>query len=389
MDPDSLIFLKTLAAWATLGIAMPAVLYLTVLAFTACFPARNIPRDDRRKRRFAVVIPAHNESLLIAGTIKGALELNYPKDSFQIVVIADNCSDDTAQIARARGVRVVERATDPGKGQALQAVFTLLLEEDWDGFLVMDADTEIHPDSLQHLNDAMAQGARALQLYYGVLNPAESMRTAVMELAFASINGLRPRGRRALGFSAGIFGNGFCLAREVLTRVPYDAHSIVEDVEYHLRLLEGGYKVRFLDRVWVKAQMPATAKDAKSQRIRWERGRLGLIRSLLPRLMKRLFSGRLSALEALLDLLVPPVTQLVLLLLVPLALGPNPFRLAALAGVFLLGCHYALAALRYGSPRRMCRIALYVPWYMVWKFFILAGSLFRHKHLPWVRTKRH
>ena len=340
-------------------------------------------------KKIVVVIPAHNESQMIAGTVTGVLSQSYPASLVSVFVIADNCSDTTAELARQAGARVLERFDRPGKGQALDTAFQLLLQEDADAFMVVDADTVLDPDTLAAVANALDQDAKVLQVRYGVLNPEESWRTAAMELALASFNALRPRGKAQIGVSAGLFGNGFCLSREALTRVPYLAGSVVEDLEYHLHLLRAGLKVQFLDGVSVKAQMPATAADSKSQRVRWERGRFGLVRNMAPALLKELLRGRLFAFEALIDVCILPVSLIGLSLIVPLLLGPWPFRWAALLGLAALAFHYGVAALRFGSMSRLVQVAFHVPWYVVWKCAALVASLFQQRNLPWIRTKRH
>ncbi len=373
--------------------ALPT-LYLTLLGLAGLLPSRR-PSDSRdgEPLRIAVLIPAHNETLLIADTVADVFKQDYPKTCFSVMTVADNCTDNTAELARNQGAQVLERQRDPGKGQALNEAFDALLAEHWDAILVVDADTRLHPQLLAEISREMKAGARVVQAFYGVLNPQETQRTAAMELALASFNGLRPKGKTALGLSCGLFGNGFCLHRSVLEKTPYAARSIVEDLEYHLRLLEAGEKVRFLDHVWVKAQMPATAADSSSQRVRWERGRMTLARKLAPGLIKQIFKGKLRLLDALADLCMPPVSILALLFLGPLVLGAVSGNISliysASAGILLLVLHYLAAGIRFGSWARTLRICLFLPWYLIWKTVILARSFFTNKRLPWVRTNRH
>ena len=210
-----------------------------------------------------------------------------------------------------------------------------------------------------------------------------------MELTTASFNGLRPQGRTALGMSSGIYGNGFCLSREVVEKVPYLAHSIVEDIEYHMHLLKAGYKVAFADQVWVKAQMPMGGRGSEVQRVRWERGRLRMIRRYAPDQLRRAVKGDTFALDGLLDVIMPPVSVIVLLLLPPLILGTTPQRILSLALVLALVLHYLIAAWRYGNLGNLPRLAVYVPWYILWKTYIVISSLITERELGWIRTDRH
>lgn len=379
--------LTALALWLLLLLSGLPLLYLLATTLAALFP-RRYPAAGGAPRRIAILIPAHNEALLIADTVGNALQQDYSAEAMTVFVIADNCSDDTAALARAAGARVLERQGNPGKGQGLHDALGLLLEEDWDAFLVMDADSHLDPATLRALNDALAAGSRAVQIRYGVLNPTQSIRTRAMELSTASFNALRPLGKASLGLSAGINGNGFCLSRDTVRQVPYLAHSIVEDIEYHMLLLKAGIRVDFLDRVWVKAQMPVGGRGAQVQRVRWERGRIITIRNYAPALLRAWLGGHTRALDGLIDVLMPPVSLVVLALLPALLAGDFAQRAVAFAGLAILALHYALAAWRYGSVMDLFMLVGYIPWYVLWKTWVVVASLLTEKNLPWIRTDR-
>ncbi|MEI7613000.1 MAG: glycosyltransferase family 2 protein [Betaproteobacteria bacterium] len=380
--------LIALAIWSCLLLSGLPLLYLLATTLAALSPRLPYGPEDRF-RRIVILIPAHNESLLISGTVKDALLQNYPNGSSAVFVIADNCSDDTAELARQAGARILERQGNPGKGQGLHEALELLMQEDWDAFVVMDADSRLHRDTLKSINAALADGSRALQIRYGVLNPTDSIRTYAMELSTASFNALRPLGKSALGISAGINGNGFCITRQTVKTVPYLAHSIVEDIEYHMLLLKAGIRVDFLDQVWVKAQMPIGGRGSEVQRVRWERGRVATIRTYAPGLFRDLLQGQRRALDGLIDVLMPPVSLVFLGLMPALACGNIAQRSAALAGIAILAGHYLLAAWRYGSFKGLLLLSAYIPWYVLWKSYIVIASMITEKNLPWVRTDRH
>ncbi|MGB0466834.1 MAG: glycosyltransferase family 2 protein [Pontibacterium sp.] len=338
--------------------------------------------------RFAVVIPAHNESLLITDTVTAALKQNYDQARYKVVVIADNCTDDTADKARAAGAYVIERTGPPGKGQALHYAFEGLLGENWDAFLIVDADSLMHENVLKALDEEMSRGAKVVQLRYAIRNPEDSMRTRALELGMASYNALRPKGRTALGLSSGIFGNGFCISREALEAVPYLAHSIVEDLEYHIHLLRKGYKTVFTDKACVYAEMPASVDASKTQRIRWERGRWIIIRAYASGLLHRSLKGDRFAMDGLSDLLTPPATLMLYPLLAAAILGDTVVRAGAALLFLLLVAHYMIASMRYGSVKGLFRIACFVPWYLVWKTWLFITSMIKEKNLGWNRTGR-
>ena len=378
----------TVIIWSTLLLASLPLLYLLATSVAALFPKRYTV-SDKAPKRIVVLIPAHNESLLISETVSNACCQNYSKEVMTVFVIADNCTDNTAELARSAGARVLERQGDPGKGQGLNDALAQLMPEGWDAFLIMDADSHLHPDTLRDLNKALASGSGAIQIRYGVLNPDESIRTRAMELATASFSGLRSHGRSVLGISAGINGNGFCLTRETVQQVPYLAHSIVEDIEYHVHLMRAGICVDFLDEVWVKAQMPVGGRGSEVQRTRWERGRVLTIQHYAKGLFIDLMHGNRRAFDGLLDIMMPPVSLVALCLLPALVFGNLAQRIAALIGIFILGTHYFFAALRFGSLINMLIVSVYIPWYVIWKTYIVLASFVTDKHLPWIRTERH
>ena len=156
---------------------------------------------------------------------------------------------------------MVERidALRRGKGYALEDPFAMLLAEGFDAFIVIDADTVVEPNLLVEIVTLFESGADGVQTRYGVLNYNVSTRTRLMNIALMAFNVLRPRGRDRLGLSSGILGNGFALSRATLIAVPYAAHSIVEDLEYHLKLVRHDRRIEFADRTTVRADMPVSA----------------------------------------------------------------------------------------------------------------------------------
>jgi cellulose synthase/poly-beta-1,6-N-acetylglucosamine synthase-like glycosyltransferase len=225
------------------------------------------------------------------------------------VVIADNCTDSTAALAASAGTRVLVRtdALRRGKGFALEDAFATLLAENFDAIVVIDADTIVEANLLVEIVALLESGADGVQTRYRVLNSTASIRTRLMSVALMAFNMLRPRGRDRLGFSAGVLGNGFALTRTTLEAVPYDAHSIVEDLEYHLRLVRSGRKIEFADGTTVRADMPTCAPGASTQRARWEGGRIRMIGQHSIGLAAEIVRGNVKLIEPLLELWLLPL----------------------------------------------------------------------------------
>jgi cellulose synthase/poly-beta-1,6-N-acetylglucosamine synthase-like glycosyltransferase len=268
------------------------LLLLVILSKLETGPSAGPPR-----LRFDVIVPAHDEEQNIAQTVGALLALDWPRELFRVVVVADNCSDATAARAAEAGADVLVRndATLRGKGYALQLAFEKSLAGSADAVVVIDADTVVTQDLLRAFAARLERGAKAVQADYAVRNPDASWRTRLMSIAFSAFHQLRSTGRERLGVSCGLRGNGMCFSREVLREVPHEAFSIVEDVEYGIRLGEAGYRVHHAGEAHVYGEMVAGEKASRSQRRRWEGGRLQLAKLHGPRLLRLGLARRSSA----------------------------------------------------------------------------------------------
>ncbi|MEJ6006935.1 glycosyltransferase [Paucibacter sp. AS339] len=385
-------WLQALGALACL-ISLPGSLYLALLTLAAlCAPAQRASKKLNAASaalEIVLLVPAHNESEGILRTLRSLKAALLGDSHARIVVVADNCEDDTAALARAEGVEVLERH-DPllrGKGHALRYAFEHIGVADW--FIVIDADTDVERDFLPRMRRAMASDADALQCRYRVRDPLSHPRATLADVALGAWNVLRPRGRAALGLSAGILGNGFALSRRTLQRLPYGAGSIVEDVEYHQMLLQAGLGVHWVDDTQVRGDMPAASDAAAQQRARWEGGRLRLLLDRAVPLLGAVMSGRWRLLDPLLDLCLLPLAWHCALLLLALWLGGPLAQLAASLGLLVLALHVGLALHLIGAGRAHLLALLDVPLYLCWKLG-LAGRVWRsaQRRAAWVRSAR-
>lgn len=340
--------------------------------------------------RIAVLIPAHDEAAHIARCVASVLACDRGAYDLDVVVIADNCRDETARIAGMAGARALERFDEDrrGKGAALDFAISRLINEPYLGFIVVDADSVVSANLVRAVGDRFARGDRALQCVNLPLNADASRRIRLMNLALLSMNVYRPMGRELLGLSVGLFGNGFALSRDLLLAVPYSANSITEDLEYHLRLIERGYRVRFAPEASVLSDFPISREGAETQRARWEGGRLMLQRKSFAPLLAKIASGRLALVEPFLELMSLPLSYEVLVL-GALALIPSPIpRAYGLAGLALVALQTILSAAIYGKPSDF-KAFLEIPAYILWKLLKLP-RIFRSsaEDAAWVRTKR-
>jgi cellulose synthase/poly-beta-1,6-N-acetylglucosamine synthase-like glycosyltransferase len=377
-------------------ITLPGTIELALLTIAGILPSRAVgPGADGRDvtiRKLAVVIPAHNEAQSITACVRSVAACAPPPGiAVAIVVVADNCSDATAPLSRAAGARVIERidTTLRGKGFALHYAFTQLLGEDFDAMLIVDADSRLEANAIVAVAQKLAAGADGVQMPYLVLNADASIRVRLMNIALMAFHRLRPRGRERLGLSVGIFGNGFALSRATLEAVPYDAHSVVEDLEYHLRLVESGRRIGFAERTAVYGAMPTGGRGARTQRARWEGGRLRMITEHAPALARAVLRGRHLLLEPLLELLLLPLAFHVTLLIAVLIVPFEPTRLYASAALLLVTLHVVAGIIVGGGGRRDFIALLAAPFYIVWKLANL-GAIVRTASgiAEWIRTAR-
>jgi 1,2-diacylglycerol 3-beta-glucosyltransferase len=403
--------------------------YLLVLLAAAAGAKRRLVSTDAKSRpmsdgaasnlpRLVVVIPAHNEELVLAATLSSLAAQDYPHGRREVVVVADNCSDTTAAIAREHGATVMERMNrdERGKGYALAWAFDQLLRgpEPADAFVIVDADTWVAPDFLTLIAARLARqtdsrGYCALQGRYGVLNASDGWRAALMAGAFDLFNHIKPLGRERLGLGVGLKGNGMAFTRALLRDAAWQGSSVTEDIDYGLDLARHhGVRVGYAPEALVLAQMPTTAAQASSQRERWEGGRYQLVRQrALPLLAEGLRRRSLLLWDAGIDLLLPPLAELAALIVVWAVLvgigaatgllpGAAVWLGLAAAGAVGLAC-YILIGLRVSdAPRAAYAAMAHAPVYAVWKLCLYAARFVRKRASrtggpqsdEWVRTER-
>lgn len=388
-------------------IAAP-ILYLCLLSLSAILETR------RRKARqsssaavaadhycsIAILIPSHDEELIINTLLKSLASLDYPVDRYLVCVVADNCTDRTAELARAfDGVRVYERfdQNKRGKGYALNWVMQELEGEEtpFEAYVVLDADSVVEPTFLRSLNRELEGGAQALQASNSVLNTTESPSTALRWIALSLMNHVRPLGRNGLGASSTLTGNGMCLRRSLLLRYPWQAFSTGEDYQYYLTLVGNGERVRYVPEALVRSQMPVRFDQMRTQDIRWEAtDDSQSARRRVPTLLRAGLKSRdFVRIEAAIEVLVPPLSFLVgacvlflvasLLLRSVSGLWGSLFLIAGLLGY--IGTAFYLLC----PPLSVYRAFLYAPGFIFWKLWVYLVLRRNPRYTgEWVRTDR-
>lgn len=228
------------------------------------------------KNSFAMIVAAHNEDVVIGKLIESMQNQNYPKDMYDIFVIADNCTDKTADIARKYGVNVYERVNKDqrGKGYALEYIFSKLfkLEKQYDAISIFDADNLVDKDFLKEMDSKMKEGYKVVQGYIDSKNPEDSWISTSYSIAFWSQNRMFQLSRNNVGFSNQIGGTGFSIAMDTLKELGWGATCLTEDLEFTCKLILNGEKVGWAHDAKIYDEKPLGIKASWIQRRRWMQG---------------------------------------------------------------------------------------------------------------------
>ena len=382
---------------AIVALVPASVLLVEVLA--ALVPAR---RDDDvaatvAPPRVAVLIPAHDEAGGIAATVRAIRAQLASQD--RLLVVADNCSDATAEIAAANGAEVVVRndAERRGKGYALDFGVRHLERSPPEVVVVVDADCELHPGSVDRLARSCAETKRPAQALDLMRAPVGAgLKVRIAEFAWVVKNQVRPLGCRRLGLPCQLMGTGMAFPWAVLREAPLASGHIVEDLRLGLDLAAAGRAPVFCPDALVTSVFPSHAQGVAEQRARWEQGHVGVIVREAPRALWRSVARARPALAAMaLDVSVPPLAFFVLLIVAQAAIdavlwaagGAALPLVLALAALVIVAAATLLAWLGFG--RRIVSLAelLGAPLYVLAKLPLYARLLRRGKR-EWVRARR-
>jgi cellulose synthase/poly-beta-1,6-N-acetylglucosamine synthase-like glycosyltransferase len=286
-------------------------------------------------------------------------------------------------------VSVLDDLNLRGKGNALAHGFRVAFEDlGADAVLIIDADSTISANLVECVRERL-EYASVLQCRYECGSTSDSPKSRLRALAFFCMNVMRPLGRRNLNLSCGIFGNGFALRREVIEQVPYSAHSIVEDLEFHLELVTAGIRCDFLEEARVQAEVPVSGLGAATQSARWEGGRLRMLRCYGPSLLLKVLRGKVALLEPLLDLAGMPLAVEIVALLELTIFPIHAMRWYALSGIGVIALHLVYAIHSGPDPLEDMRALAQAPFYIVSKLVMLPATIRMTKsRAAWVRTSR-
>lgn len=353
--------------------------------------------DEVPLPRVAVLMPAHNE----ASGIEAALSTIWPQlgDRDRLLVVADNCDDNTAAIARHAGATVIERQDIRyrGKGYALDFGRRWLAADPPDVVVIADADCQFAAGAIAQIAQQAASQQRPVQAIYLMAPPANpSPGSMISAFAFLLKNQVRPSGLARLGLPCLLTGTGMAFPWKLLRHVPLASGNIVEDMQLGLDLAIAGSAPQLCPTAHVTGILPPHTHAAATQRTRWEHGHLHTLLTQVPRLFNAsLRQGRVDLLAIALDLCIPPLSLLVMLWAGLLAIALDAGLLgAAWTPALLLGLQGGLMAIallltwaKFGRTTIGVRSLLGIPLYVLGKLPRYLRFV-THRQTEWIRTAR-
>jgi cellulose synthase/poly-beta-1,6-N-acetylglucosamine synthase-like glycosyltransferase len=372
-----------------------SVLYLLSL-LTAALRTSPPPPSADPEARILVLVPAHNEEADVAAAVWSLISQDHPKHMYEVIVIADNCDDATAAVARSAGATVWERqdAERRGKGAALSWALGRLEHErpQTDAMVFVDADCQASPNLVSALAGALRQGADAAQSRYLVSNADESSQAALRAAGFSLKHIVRARGRAGLGLSPGLFGTGMAFVAELMHDSTW-SESVTEDTELFLRLIETGRSIAYVEHATVSSPAPLTSRDAEDQQLRWETGNRQLLRARLSRLLYRGLGERnREMLGAAAELALPAQSTIVTGQsgVILIAMLTRRRRLLQVSVATLAGevVYVAGGLILVGGTASLLKALRHLPRFLILRVRILATVSAGGGARSWDRTKR-
>lgn len=375
--------------------AVPVTIFMLEVLFSL-LPQRYIYNQQDNNFIFTVLIPAHNESGTIHKTLTNINSQLSERD--KLLVVADNCSDNTAAIAREHGAEVVERIDSEkrGKGFALDFGIRHLEKSTTDVVIIIDADCLVDSGSLQKLAGAAIKKNRPIQALYLMQYNNPNLKQRIREFAWLVKNYIRPLGLCKVGLPCQLMGSGMAFPWSIISNASLASDNIVEDMKMGLDMAAAGYAPLFLPSARVVSIFPEAPSAEQSQKKRWEHGHLSMIFTMLPKVfvigvMKR--SKHILAMAF--DLVVPPLALLTIvsiLLFIStsfmyLIYDSKVIFICISVTLMLLIFSVFIAWVRWGRATVSLVDLLMIPFYVLSKTPLYISALFKRQK-EWVRTDR-
>ncbi len=257
-------------------------LYQIMVSLCSLVKIKDKPLKVKKDHRFMAIIPAHNEEAVVGNLVESLKKQNYNKELYDIYVIADNCTDNTAKVAREAGAIVYERYNNSKKtkGYALDWFLQQKIQEDapYDAFFVFDSDNIVDPNFIKNMNKKLCQGEDVVQGYRDIKNPTDSWITAGYAIFYWTMHRFYHLARYNLGLSPLLNGTGFMVRFDVIKPQGWDTITLTEDIEFSLKRIINGKKLGWATDAIVYDEQPVGFKQSWSQRSRWTVGHMQCIK---------------------------------------------------------------------------------------------------------------
>lgn len=392
-----------------LGMASAIVLFLLVLVsiyqwgfalISLLWPRLRPHENEGEVVKFLVLIPAHNEEAGLPDTLASVATVQYPKELFDVLVIADRCTDATSRVAREAGAICWERTSGEGvKGAAIawgiQEASRIGLK--FDALIILDADTRVNPGLLNAFRRGASQGHRVQQAFNYVSNPWETAFTRVIAVTSMLKNGLFYTGKSLIGLSGMLQGTGMCLSRAIVERYGWSAFSVGEDWEFSVSLLLAGEHIYFNSDAVIYAKESSGVRQASQQRLRWASGRYAVTGSGAWKLIREGVARRsILLLDAAVTFLCPNYSTQASVALMSCAVtwylrGYDIWTAlfpVSVALVGSLGAFFILGVLKTDSPLRTLAGIPFMIIFLPWRLGIEILGLLGFGRKSWGRSAR-
>jgi cellulose synthase/poly-beta-1,6-N-acetylglucosamine synthase-like glycosyltransferase len=387
---------KILLGAAAIFLLLPAtVLFVEVIL--AIPRRRNKTTDIHARQRLAILMPAHNEALVIAESLMSVIP--QLRETDRLLVVADNCTDETSAIASATGAEVIIRTdlAHRGKGYALDYGIRHLALDAPDLVIVIDSDCRVAPRSIDLLAQRCAMSNRPVQALY-LMSAGEDagFKMRVAEFAWTIKNYVRPLGLLRVSLPCQLMGTGMAFPWACISTAKLATAHIVEDLQLGIDLAQAGFPPVFCPEALVTSRFPTTTEGARGQRMRWEHGHLSVILTEAPRLLwESAKSLNFNTLAMALDLSVPPLALLVLQIaglwvacIVYWLVTNELLPLGIISAAAVLVAVSILASwLRFGRHIISLASLALAPLYSLGKIPVYLKFLFARQR-EWIRSKR-
>ena len=379
-------------------------LFFSIQLFAACFyKGGEAPKDFSNEKlvgdKVSILIPAHNEATMIEATLSSVLpQFENPSS---VIVVADNCTDNTAELARSKGATVLERFDEENRGKAFaieHGVAHLAQEVPPDCVIIVDADCDVSPGSFNLLAKKCSETNRPVQARYLIKRAStrNDIAARLAEFAFLVKNLVRPLGLQSLGLPTQLQGSGMAFRWAMIHAQKATEHHLVEDLLWGVSLASQGHSPLYCPEAKVTSFFPESKNAEATQRQRWEHGYLDILVHETPRLFgKGLVKGNVGLLGLALDLAIPPlslmIVVLVALLLVSALIGvilKSAFGfMIILLSLISIGASIIAAWKKFGQQILRPSDFAGIPEYIVGKLPLYA-RFFGARQKEWVRTER-